>query len=106
MSSPPRSLTLEAQRENPTSVLNLRRWIKSSFIGPEVPDDVVEQHLTAKISQSRDDERKFLLRLRLNYGLFKNAQGSAIVSFKAGYSRKMLIIAVLKVTGSNHKLLY
>ena len=78
MSSPPRSLTLEAQRESSPSVLNLRRWIKSSFIGPEVPDDVVEQHLTAKISQSRDDERTFLLHLRLNYGLFKNAQGSRV----------------------------
>ena len=78
MSSPPRSLTLEAQRESSPRVVNLRRWIKSSFIGPEVLDDVVEQHLTAKISQSRDDERTFLLHLRQNYRLFKDARGSRV----------------------------
>lgn len=78
MSSPPRSLTLEAQRESSPRVANLRRWMKSSFIGPEIPEDVVEQHLRAKISQSSDDERTFLLHLLQNYRLFKSAQGSRV----------------------------
>lgn len=78
MSSPPRSLTLEAQRERSPRVAHLRRWIKSTFIGPEVLDDVVEQRLTAKIPQSSGDERTFLLHLRQNYRLFKDAQGSRV----------------------------
>ena len=78
MSSPPRSLTLEAQRESSPRVANLRRWIKSSLIGPEALDDVVEQHLTAKIPQSSGDERTFLLQLLRNYRLFKNARGSRV----------------------------
>ena len=78
MSSPPRSLTLEAQRENPPRVANLRRRINSYFKEPEVLDDVVEQHLKAKISQSSGDERTFLIHLLRNYGLFKNARGSRV----------------------------
>ena len=78
MSSPPRSLTLEAQRESSPRVAYLRGWIRSSFIGPVVPDDVVEQHLKAKISQSSDDERTFLLHLIQDYRLFKNARGSRV----------------------------
>lgn len=78
MASPPRSLILEAQREASPRLANLQQRFKSSFIGPEVLDDVVEQRLTAKISQSSDDERSFLTYLLKNYRLFKNAPASRV----------------------------
>ena len=42
MSSPPRTMTLEAQRVDLSNDFNLKRRINSLFIGPEIPNDVAE----------------------------------------------------------------
>lgn len=73
MSSPPRSLTLEAQREDRSKVPNLRRRINTLFTWPEILDDVAEQQLKAQISQYSDDRRTFLTHLLRDYRRFKDA---------------------------------
>ena len=75
MSSPPRTLTLEAQRDDLLKVSNLRRRINSLFAGPDILDDVAEQQLKAQISQSNNDERTFLIDLLRDCRRFKNAPG-------------------------------
>ena len=75
MSSPPRTLTLEAQRNDPSEVPSLRQKISSYLNGPEILDDATEEQLKTQIAQSSNDERTFLTRLLHNYRRFKNRPG-------------------------------
>ncbi len=75
MSSQPRTLTLEAQRDDLSEVSNLRRRVNKLFTGPAILDDVAEQQLKAQISESSDNERTFFTHLLGEYRRFKNAPG-------------------------------
>ena len=75
MPSPPRALTLEAQRDQRLKVSNLTQRINSLFTWPENPEDATEQQLRVAISQSKDDKRTFLTNLLREYRRFKNAPG-------------------------------
>lgn len=49
----------------------MRRRLDSAFPPPEI--DLTDEQLAAQISQSSDDERTFLTRLRRDYWRFQNA---------------------------------
>ena len=74
----PRSPTLEAQREPPTTRRGFKSWRKVILAIDDAPDDITEQKLKAAIAKSEGDVRHHLRDLLSAYSLLKHKAGHGI----------------------------